>query len=700
MAMYKIFRQFSIRRMLFAFVPIAAVGFLVVSRWQAADRQQEALLAVRGHPDISIDQEFDLDELWWDVFWGGGTSLENVNHVSVSGDDLTKDTCECLAKLPRIHSLELSIQGIKDPQYLQLLFESHPKIRSLTVWIAGLDFFLGSNNFARSDLLENELRQILKLASEELSLTELRLGVVSDQTFSVYQDEGLEVLELSGDHLTNKTYAMIARMSRLRELDLVAPISDDDVALLGNCVNLETLAIASPKISGESLPILSQMSRMRELSLHSANIGADHLSHLAKLKKLTRLDLSSTKVDDRLGEVLVKLPKLEALDLSSTAITDEICRSIGTLLQLKELYADNTLITDQGLQHLRQLDDLETLGLRVTATSLAELNKLKTRVRQKHGSPPTGWWNATPVVDRNTGQITKYIAGQVACKAGELAITEDYNSGEGFLSDGKTLCSIQRGWGQYDILNGDTAIRWTDDRLAAFGMNDLQRDIWSKGVASFRMAAIVGDTVMTVGDQKIHGYSIQDGRHLWAAKARLKLRSADPFGNDPLDNPFSQEPFGNQVCGDQFALSNGSEIHLIDSSGQTTVFADQFEHPIVGVGVESKSKSVVFATKNRESNVVAIRRLPHRKLISEIPIPNSKTVALLSPDATTLVTFDRASDTLRIWDVLTGKERANLKLPGTGDILFDDENQVILPLIRTWDVLQDPFPMYRDAVVG
>ena len=99
-------------------------------------------------------------------------------------------------------------------------------------------------------------------------------------------------------------------------------LEKNDLALIGQLPELETLNLRTSNVTDEDLRPLGGLPRLRELRLGDTRIDGSGLEYLGSLEHLERLDLSDTEITDDSLRHLTKLRNLHHLRLTSARIGD------------------------------------------------------------------------------------------------------------------------------------------------------------------------------------------------------------------------------------------------------------------------------------------------------------------------------------------------------------------------------------------
>lgn len=225
----------------------------------------------------------------------------------------------------------------------------------------------------------------------------------------------LPALELSQMNLSEKAYAELAKLNKLRELHIgYCRLTDDSLTHVGKLSELEVFdascdskgtenvtaagvkaLAAAPKLSkvkfyqfpldDEGCKHLGRMKNLQTLYVHDGDVtvsdeGCKHLAGATKLSDLS-INVWNSRITDEGIKHLVGMKELTKLHLRHSEVTDKGCEHLAKLKNLRSLDLSDTAITNAGLEHLRGLKNLESLDLRgnssLTSGGLKPLHDLK-----------------------------------------------------------------------------------------------------------------------------------------------------------------------------------------------------------------------------------------------------------------------------------------------------------------------------------
>jgi len=176
-------------------------------------------------------------------------------------------------------------------------------------------------------------------------------------------------LVLGSDPLTHVTTIMF---------DGKTPVEAADFALLGRFPRLTNLYLAGPTITDQFMPTIASLGSLRRLGLSGTRVTAAGLAELGTAKHLTSLRLSGSRITDGTLVGLRLLPQLRDLRLLHTQITSTGLASVAKTTQLQTLCVREAPdVNDRGLDHIKNLAQLEQLELSDTAVTDDGVRKLQ-----------------------------------------------------------------------------------------------------------------------------------------------------------------------------------------------------------------------------------------------------------------------------------------------------------------------------------
>ncbi len=176
------------------------------------------------------------------------------------------------------------------------------------------------------------------------------------------------------------------------ELDLTGTwVSDADMAKVAKLRRLRKLDLSQTKITDSGLDHLKPLENVTDLSCYYAEfLTEDGIAHLSNWKRLERLNLRGTRITSKVFDSLAKLTSLRSLDIAFTQIEDDGFEQLSALTKLESLAIGGNRLSGASLPLLKLLPALVSLdvggiqrvdsglwGLPLTSENLARIAELK-----------------------------------------------------------------------------------------------------------------------------------------------------------------------------------------------------------------------------------------------------------------------------------------------------------------------------------
>ncbi len=192
---------------------------------------------------------------------------------------------------------------------------------------------------------------------------------------------GLTHVQLDGSSLTARGLEPLTRLSRLELLRLAPFDMSEAVGVLERMPQLRSLDFSGFAMTDEHYPVLRRLTRLAALRIqYAGGVSAAGFRNLQALTGLEHLSVQSSGVDGDKLEPLSVLTGLTTLSLAlNTELTGPDLRHLGPLVRLRKLDLGNTTLGKTGLSCLDPLRSLESLNLRssgITDANLLELPAL------------------------------------------------------------------------------------------------------------------------------------------------------------------------------------------------------------------------------------------------------------------------------------------------------------------------------------
>ena len=166
-------------------------------------------------------------------------------------------------------------------------------------------------------------------------------------------------------------------------------VSDGGIAFLKQWDKLEYLNLRGTEVTSKVFEHLAKMRKLKTLDVGFSRVNDDGFDALASLEQLSELHIGGDKMSGLALPLLRLLPSLTYLDVNGSQRTDSgrwglmlsdlNAESLSALTQLRVLNIGGALVTDVGMKFVESLVELEELNLSrmdITAQALAPLAKL------------------------------------------------------------------------------------------------------------------------------------------------------------------------------------------------------------------------------------------------------------------------------------------------------------------------------------
>lgn len=354
------------------------------------------------------------------------SKMKSLEELSLAGEEINGTGFVHLTKLPRLHYLLLSERSFGDTGMEHL--RNIPSLKTLTCYDtnisdAGLQQLSGHGGLEnlcilRAGLTDRGLGYLKTMPSLKKlciykesgvtdngmahlahveSLVSLDLPDITDKGMpSIAKLKNLKHLHIYGGSYSKVTDAALRHLSALQSLEVLLisgrSCTNAGMDYLARLTNLRELYISADSVTDEGLAKLKTLKSLEKLSFGSKNVTVSGLSHLNAFKNLTDLNVSGIWQDDS-GMDISALTALEKLTLkfkmplkkedSHDPVVDEDLECLKNLKNLKWFqvaYPQHSRITDTGVSYLKDLTNMERLGVGspyLTDTSLSCLTNMK-----------------------------------------------------------------------------------------------------------------------------------------------------------------------------------------------------------------------------------------------------------------------------------------------------------------------------------
>jgi len=169
-------------------------------------------------------------------------------------------------------------------------------------------------------------------------------------------------LDFSDANYDNSDLAKITPLPALKKLIVNGSRADLET--------FEQIRCAQTRISNEALRNISASNSVSALDLSDCNqINDEGLIHLPRLKNLKFLKIWGQGISDAGMQHVRQLTNLNVLGLNDTRVTDDGISQLSGLKNLREVHLFRTAIGDKGMEVLSSIPSLSSMNLRDTKIS-------------------------------------------------------------------------------------------------------------------------------------------------------------------------------------------------------------------------------------------------------------------------------------------------------------------------------------------
>ena len=205
-------------------------------------------------------------------------------------------------------------------------------------------------------------------------------------------------VKLDNTKVTDEDLLLIGKLPRLHTLSLnFTQVSDEGLAHVRNCRQLNYLGLAETKVTGEGLVHVAGMTELEDLILQYAPVDDRGIEHLRGLRHLTYVNLGNTRVTSKCVDPLATMPMLEGVNLAGTAVDDAAVPQLLAMKNLREVSLGGTRLSGAALLQLEdarprlevQGDKVDVGGVRIGYEQGAQyvqhlLNRLQNLNDERH----------------------------------------------------------------------------------------------------------------------------------------------------------------------------------------------------------------------------------------------------------------------------------------------------------------------------
>lgn len=360
---FRRFLQFRLRTLL-VIITLTAVGLSCYYGYiEPYGRQHEAGLALAGK---GVSMEWRSARPAWLVAVLGlaidravlqDCVAVHAEHAGLKDDDLVH-----LRQMPQLRRLYLARNPISDKGLEHLV--GLQRLERLSLW--------GTN------ITDDGLRHVGQLSA--LRVLDIHNG--DGPFFCGSQQTGGWALEgryprIVPDRPTGACLTYLHGLNNLRTMHFSFPLYNDGLAQLATFESLRVRTLVLNNVTPTGLSHLPHFRELETLVIVRSTAGSDGLRPLAHLPNLRWLELRSVQVADDGWQPLGELPRLEELSVIASFMGDSGLKSLRGLRSLQKLSLRGNGISDQSVAHLAGLANLRELDLSFEFLTADALNGLK-----------------------------------------------------------------------------------------------------------------------------------------------------------------------------------------------------------------------------------------------------------------------------------------------------------------------------------
>jgi hypothetical protein len=165
--------------------------------------------------------------------------------------------------------------------------------------------------------------------------------------------------ELRPEQPVTSVIEAIGKLDHLRVLELSAPLTDQDLRVVGTLKNLDRLVIQQlhsseqAQITDQGVEHLASLPRLRELEISGARLSGRGIRALKQVYTLSILELKYTEFSEGALIAIAELSQLNELSLAySHPIRDEDLPRLATTVNLKRLNINGPWFSRDDLERL------------------------------------------------------------------------------------------------------------------------------------------------------------------------------------------------------------------------------------------------------------------------------------------------------------------------------------------------------------
>jgi hypothetical protein len=259
---------------------------------------------------------------------------------------VTDDWLKCLAGLPDIRSLDVSVTVVRGPGLEHIATLKDLETLNLTLTLVTDDQLAPLNKLTN-------LRKLLLASTKCTGEGFEHLGALTK----------LENLNFHSAPVNEAGLEQISRLTNLERLEIVhTRFTDAGARHLAKLTGMRRLQLGSREATGAAVAPLRAMKQLRELDLYDGLVSAEGVRHAATISTLAMLRMYAGPVGDEGFAAVAKLTDLETLVAQQVGITDAGLRHLAGLKKLKRLDVQGNKLSAEAIARLKEaLPGLEVM---------------------------------------------------------------------------------------------------------------------------------------------------------------------------------------------------------------------------------------------------------------------------------------------------------------------------------------------------
>lgn len=225
------------------------------------------------------------------------------------------------------------------------------------------------------------IRGVTQLPSDRFKLLEIHLPDnrrMTTEGMKVFERvNSIVVADLNFTKVTDEGIANLRNCHNLERLLLTGtPVDGSFLIQLDRCRNIRTMHLADTRLTDEAMKHVAKLPHLRNIMLCRSKVTNSGLANLSANQNLAQLTTNRSAITDEGLSVLSTLKHLDYLDLTGNRIGDGGVRQF-LHHPLRFLYLSGTDITDASLKEFAKITTLEDVNFSDTKVTTAGIEAFK-----------------------------------------------------------------------------------------------------------------------------------------------------------------------------------------------------------------------------------------------------------------------------------------------------------------------------------